>query len=283
MKKIILLIALSVSSVALAQEPAFQNEAGKTVYSTAGTAAKIAVDSKGALIGGTSSTSIGKAEDAVAGSGFTGIAALGVANTNAITLSSEGDFTPIATGLNGAVFVDVKRSHQVSDGGSILKSEDAVAASGDALVGVAAQRISNPSTLTTTANDYGTFTIDSANRLLVNDYGAPIRATLQGCSAEETGTADELILAAGGGTIRNYITGFTCSNNSAVPSRIVFKSAATAIWYGSIPALANGGTYSYSFKTPLRGGSNEAINFALTTTATATICCAVGFGSDEAS
>lgn len=57
-------------------------------------------------IPGVAATSLGKAEDAVHASGDTGVQMLGVRNDNAATslTSATGDYSPVATDTNGAVF-----------------------------------------------------------------------------------------------------------------------------------------------------------------------------------
>jgi len=159
-KLIAFFLSLLVGSTALAQ-PSFRytTDATTVIYATDGQYGAATIDNTGKLLigaisPGTGATNLGKAEDAVHVTGDTGVEALGVANTNSVTLCAEGDYCPVATGVNGAVLVDVKRALQVSDAGSLLKAEDSVAASGDAGVMSLGIRNEGGSTYADSNGDY---------------------------------------------------------------------------------------------------------------------------------
>ena len=123
----------------------------------------------------------------------------------------------------------------------------------------------------------GSGSVDALGRQFTN-Y-APTALISRGCSSTATGTADTQILANPGAGIRYYITAISCANTSAVASEIVIKEGSTAIWRGGIGTqAATGGGYQANFDlAPLRMGANTVLNFAMTTTATSTTCCANGY------
>lgn len=102
-------------------------------------------------------------------------------------------------------------------------------------------------------------------------------STFQSCSSAATTTADTAIKAAVAAN-RMYVTSISCSNVSAVSSRIQIKDGATVIYVGSVGTLAaTGGRFDVSLPTPLRGTVNTALNFNMVTNATDTVCCAAGY------
>lgn len=125
------------------------------------------------ILPGTAAANLGKAEDSAHTSGDTGVFGLGVANTNATTLAAEGDYVGGAHGTNGAYLVDLKRSLQVSDAGSLLKAEDAAAGSGDTGVMNLGVRNDSNIVLTTTDLDYSPLSVSARGQLwtLLGDGG----------------------------------------------------------------------------------------------------------------
>lgn len=121
--------------------------------------------------------------------------------------------------------------------------------------------------------------VDQYGRLFVNATGAERSQTVRACSSAATGTSDTLILAAGGAGVRTYITDISCVNTTANASEITFKDGSTAVWRGHVGASSLIPYWNQSFTTPLRGTANTAVNFAMTITATSTICCISGFQS----
>jgi len=147
------------------------------------------------ILPGTAAANLGKAEDSVHASGDTGVFGLGVANTNATTLAAEGDYVGGAHGTNGAYLVDLKRSLQVSDAGSLLKAEDAAAGSGDTGAFVLGVRRAAPGAVAGTG-DYAPFITsdDTGGQFVELSAGAlttnPIRledAPFAGASAVAVG------------------------------------------------------------------------------------------------
>lgn len=240
-----------------------------------------AVDTKGnqlvSLQSGTASaTNPIVLEDTAAVNGQAGTVPLYYINTNGVNLSAtEGDLTFGAVNNFGAHFVDVKRVHQVSDSGSLLKGEDLAATSGDA--GVASlSKIQAAISADAADGDYGLAKLDTGGRLITTT--APAGETWQACTGAITDTTQTAIKAAVASN-RIYVTSFGCNNTAAVASTLVFQDGATAIWQGAISnsTLQGVASYSMTFPTPLRGTSNTALNVTLGTTATNTRCCAAGY------
>lgn len=129
----------------------------------------------------------------------------------------------------------------------------------------------NPGSAVSQACDiYGTCQVFSNGR-------SDPQNTFQSCSAAATTTADTAIKAAVA-LNRMYITSISCSNVSAVASRIQIKDGTTVIYTGAVGTqAATGGGFSVSLPTPLRGTVNTALNFNMVTTATDTVCCASGY------
>jgi len=70
------------------------------------------------VVPGTTATSLGKAEDSAHTSGDVGVMALGVANVAQSALSSDGDYTPLATDTKGNVLVTGNVAHDAADAGN---------------------------------------------------------------------------------------------------------------------------------------------------------------------
>lgn len=111
---------------------------------------------------GSGTTKILKLEDVAAVTGDALVAVAGVVNTNGLALAGEGDYTTPALNLFGSAYVDIRRQMQTGDGSSILKAEDALAASGDAGVFALAVRNDSWSSLADTNGDYTGIAVSSA-------------------------------------------------------------------------------------------------------------------------
>lgn len=155
------------------------------------------------------------------------------------------------------------------------KGEDLASATGDTLVGVAGVRVDAFTTAPqNAAGDYGYLATDNWDRVITVPE-AP-HALIQGsCSTAATTTANTQIAPNQGAGVRTYVTSIGCSNQSAVASEIQIKDGTTAVWYGGVGTQATtGGDWQKEFSPPLKGSQNTALQFAMTTTATNTICCA---------
>ena len=133
--------------------------------------------------------SLAKAEDSVHVSGDSGVMTLGVARDSSTSLGAQGDYVPNAINTLGALQVDVNSSFRVSGATSILKLEDAAAASGDALVGVAG--VINTSLTSPAANgDYAAPSLGSSGQAISTlMYDSAISSTLQPVGGESSSGA----------------------------------------------------------------------------------------------
>ena len=196
-------------------------------------------------------------------------------DTAATTLiPSNGRPGPLAVTSTGVLF-----TQDTVAATSIAKAEDAAHTSGDVGAASLSVRDDDLSSDSSADGDYQFLRSDSVGRLYVNPYGGDVARFLSACSSAATGTADTSIVAAVGGN-RIYVTSLSCNNNSAVASLITLKDGTTAKWsyYLATNTLASN-VFHVTFPTPIRGTANTALNFAMTTTATSTICCATYFTS----
>lgn len=165
-----------------------------------------------------------------------------------------------------------------TSGANAYQTEDATHTSGD--VGVLGLFVRQGTIAgaqqQSSSGDYSYGAIDDVGRLYINPYGTDTSVMFSSCSSAATGTADTAIKAAVASN-RIYVTTITCSNNSTVPSQLTIKDGTTAMAVGNIMALAVGGSWTATFPIPIRGTVNTALNFAMTTTATSTTCCAQGY------
>jgi len=89
-------------------------------------------------------------------------------------------------------------------------------------------------------------------------------------------TADNVLIAAAGANIKNYLTGLSVANANATASEIVIKDgASTVIW--RMYLAANAPIQSIRFSTPLQSSANTALNVACITTGTQTYISAQGY------
>lgn len=89
-----------------------------------------------------------------------------------------------------------------------------------------------------------------------------------------TTTATTQVTAAGAASIKNYVTDIFLQNTSATATTITVFDGATAIWSMNIPASMALGEM-YTFTTPLRGISAQAINIS-SSAASVNVICALG-------
>jgi hypothetical protein len=217
-------------------------------------------------------------EDTVAGSGFAGIPPLGVANETATVLSANGDFTPISTNTQGAVIGNIDRTFQISAANGLLKAEDSVAASGDALVGVAAKRLDQLATGETGSNaEYAVPLVDTLSRLYINPWGAAVTEFWNTCTGT-INSATNTSVKASVASNRIYVTSFSCTAFDTTPNQIYVTdgSAGTALDIMQTVSNVVGIGPSRTYPIPLRLTSATAL-FVTTGTAGSVRCCASGF------
>jgi len=87
---------------------------------------------------------------------------------------------------------------------------------------------------------------------------------------------DNVLVAAAGANIKNYLTGLSIANASATATEVVVKDgASTVIW--RMYLAANAPIQSIKFVTPLQSSANTALNVACITTGTQTYINAQGY------
>lgn len=281
MKKIIILISLVFLIAIPAQaENSIRNENQTTLYATeADTGPMQSVDRFGNLqcslrAGTASATNPIKLEDSAHTSGDAGVLGLAVNNrSQSVFSSTNGDYVPVGVGDYGEVSIMMSPTAQTS-ANSAIQAEDAAFGAGSGVVVSGGQAVSAIAQTVGTTGDVAPPSMDLGNRLVTTN--APAGEMWYACSDAETGTSTNAIKAAVASN-RMYVTSLNCSNNSAVPSQITFLDSVTAINIGSIPALANGGSYQATFPTPIRMAVNTQLGYIMTTTATSTTCCAAGY------
>lgn len=114
----------------------------------------------------------------------------------------------------------------------------------------------------------------------IKPYAVPeVDWTYAGASGGIINTADVVLKAAAGASIRNYLTAISITNASAnVATEFVVKDGATIIWRGFVGAqtLPNS-VVGLTFPTPLRSTANTALNVACITTLGAVYVNAQGY------
>jgi len=189
-------------------------------------------------------------------------------------ISSNGQPGPMAVSGAGVLYTSV-----TAGDASVGKQEDAPHSTGQTGAAALVVRDDDLSSDSSADGDYQFAKSDSVGRLYVNPFGGDVNRFLVSCSSAATGTADTAIASAVVGN-RIYVTSLTCNNTAAVASIITLKDGSTAKWsyYIGANTLANN-TFHVTFPTPIRGTANTALQFAMTTTATSTTCCATYFTS----
>lgn len=201
----------------------------------------------------------------------------GAVNNNALSNfnTTSGDVTPFAVGNIGNLYTSLYRDSAIG-GSSPIRAEDSAFGDGETGIvslGIAVSAISQG---VGASGDVAPPSMDLGNRTVTTN--APAGEMWSNCSASNTGTSDVAIKAAVASN-RIYVTSISCFNTAAVSSSMIFKSAAASIYVGGIgnSTLQGVAYWEHSLPTPLRLNNNEAFNFAMGTTATATTCCAAGY------
>lgn len=160
---------------------------------------------------------------------------------------------------------------------SLAKAEDAAAANANVGILPLTQRSDDITNATSTDGDYANMKSDDSGRVYVNVWGnSPGQFYYAVSGSDITNTASTAVKAAVA-SYRIYVSHISCSNTSAVASRIDLLDGATVIWTGLLPTVASSGQLVQAFPVPLRGTVNTAMNVQLATTATATRCAIGGF------
>ena len=92
-------------------------------------------------------------------------------------------------------------------------------------------------------------------------------------------TADLVLKAAAGASVRNYLTALQVQNlHASVATEFVVKDGATVLWRCNLPA-AMAQPINAEFPTPLKGSANTALNAACLTTGAKVFVNAQGFAA----
>lgn len=213
---------------------------------------------------GTSAAHLGKAEDAVAGSGDTGVFALGVANEAQSSLAADGDYIAMATDTKGNRIVVGNIAHDGVDAGAPIKIGAKAVSSEPAVVAAA---------------DRANLISDLVGKLIVLPYANPENFVSGVISSAMTGTTSTSLIAAPASGLRNYITHIICSNGHAtVGTDILIQDGSGGTTLYVIPAAAVYGGSSITLPTPLRQPTTAtAIFVANVTTGASTKVSASGY------
>lgn len=184
---------------------------------------KVDVSRVATITPGTAATSLGKAEDAAAGDGDTGVAVLAVRRDSASSgVSADGDYANLSVDANGALRVTFT-------GGSstVQYTEDAASAGGESLCLAGAVRQDTLSSSVSADGDYGTLKLDSAGRLWTSakiDTALPAGSNVIG-AVTQSGTWNVTSLMQWNGTTIDTNSG----NKSAGTLRVVLATDQPAL------------------------------------------------------
>lgn len=189
--------------------------------------------------------------------------------------STNADATPFMVGDKGVQGSMLMYDSSLAGGSSPVVPEDTGMSTGQALV-VSGTLMQDPLTIDAASNDAGYNKTDLAGRTIVTT--APSSERWRGCSSAATGTSNTAIKAL---VASNKIcaTSLSCYNTASVASAISFKSNTTQIYAGGISnsTLTGVAYWEHTLPTPVCTAVGEALNFAMLTTATNTVCCGAGF------
>lgn len=102
-----------------------------------------------------------------------------------------------------------------------------------------------------------------------------------GPSGGITDTSDDVIVAAAGAGIRNYLSSLQIYNASTTATEVVIKDGSTVIWRMEFDADGGAAGISINFANPLRSSANTALNVACITTGTKVYVNAQGYTAGE--
>lgn len=213
------------------------------------------------VVPGVGATNLGKAEDAAAASGDTGIAALAMKMAVAtLVVSTDGDYTVLQVDAQNRLWTAGQIAH-------------------DSPISGAPFRIGGRARTT----EMGAVASDDQVDALFDEFGKQIIVSdaipskwISGVTAAITGTADTEVIAAPGANLYLNITSILVTNSHATVGTVVeLKSATTVKQRGYAAAL--GGGFLILFKTPLKLAVNVAFNAANITTGSSIYVSAAGF------
>lgn len=213
---------------------------------------------------GTSAAHLGKAEDAVAGSGDTGVFSLSVANEAQSTLAADGDYIARAADTKGNSIMVGNIAHDGADAGAPVKiGGKAVNAEPAAVVN----------------NDRANFITDLVGKQITLPYANPENFVSGAITSAMTSTTSTSLIAAPAAGLRNYITTIIVSNaHATVGTDIIIQDGSGGTTLMTIPAAAVYGGAVITLPVPLRQPTTAtAIYCANVTTGASTKVSAVGY------
>lgn len=228
----VLLLTIFIASNAFAQTTVIQNEANKIRQSSAvGVMNGISGDKYGNIFvsSANTTTSLGKAEDAPAVSGDTGVMCLGVRNdTQAAQTSNDGDYGAPAIDSAGHLRIVLDKVFTGSTTNVAAVLEDAPSNDGDMLYPIGVVRRDTPVSSSGTTGDYSTINTDANGNIWVrNTYPGTPTATQPSVTTATSFT----ILA-----VNSARRTLTIQNNSAANILISLTGAALT---GIVPTATN--------------------------------------------
>lgn len=219
----------------------------------------------GTVIVGVTSTALGKAEDAVHGSGDTGVAAWAVANEAQTTLAADGDYIGQAADTAGNRLVVGNIAHDGVDAKAPVK----VGAKATASV-LGATPVAAADRTDLFAGTDGVLIVRDGTSLedIISDTKTNTDAASTAMTGAFAATASQRI----------YLTDICLSNSSATFITVDIRDGAAGAVLFTFPVPATSGVV-HSFKTPLRFTANTALAFDGSAAATTLTCSVVGYKS----
>lgn len=137
-----------------------------------------------------------------------------------------------------------------------------------------AQAVTSENTAATTAREVQ-LVADKVGKLITLPYANP-ENFVSGVTAAITDTTSTSLIASAGGSLKTYITSWSCTNSHATQGTFI-KLLDNATIKAEMYAAPLGGGFAVTMPTPLVGTAATAWNVQAVTTGTNFICNAVGY------
>ena len=279
MRKILLVLLVCFAATAQAQTRFIRNDSAATLQGTNLEISSGAVTASGALqcslAGAFQGTASAIQLEDTSVSELSSVMMIGARRIDSpgVNPGTAGDAGFVNQNSLGALWVDVSSTAQSATATSLLKLEDAVAASADAGVGVLGV-INATSAAKAADGDYTVPALDTAGRQIVS--AAASTSMVVGCSsAIITATTGQVIAAVASNF--TFITSLSCTNTGAAATRVILEDG-DGTDLANVMLAATTGFASVTFPTPVRTNVvNRAIQINVITTSSSTICCASGY------
>lgn len=129
-------------------------------------------------------------------------------------------------------------------------------------------------TKATTGNLTGTF-LDLTGKVVTSPYAN--RENMVRGSASATGTGATTLIAAGGASVKTYVTDVECGRSDSGTAAIIVTLSDSASTILVLPNSGGGGGNNKTFNVPLVTAANAAFTFTAGTGTTTVYCSAQGF------